>query len=85
MQTYHRHQAENLMAKYGARDTSSTFGLSKRADNASLTLSDVSDFSYYGEISVGTPAKNFQVLLDTGSSDFWYALILAPVYPAVGL
>lgn len=34
---------------------------------ACLTLNSY----YYAQVSVGTPAQNFNVVLDTGSSDFW--------------
>ncbi|KAJ3177657.1 hypothetical protein HDU87_004410 [Geranomyces variabilis] len=34
-------------------------------------FSPVSNGAYYGMVSVGTPAQQFPVLLDTGSADFW--------------
>lgn len=31
------------------------------------------DSNYYGTVAVGTPAVAYDVILDTGSSDFWLA------------
>ncbi|KAF9549543.1 hypothetical protein EC957_003495 [Mortierella hygrophila] len=38
-----------------------------------VPLTDVSpDLEYYGTVAVGTPAQNFKLDFDTGSSDIWF-------------
>ncbi|KAI8339342.1 rhizopuspepsin II [Chlamydoabsidia padenii] len=37
---------------------------------------DSGDLEYYGTVSVGTPAQNFKLDFDTGSSDLWFASTL---------
>jgi hypothetical protein len=39
----------------------------------SVKFFQFTDMSYYAEVMIGTPAKAFSILLDTGSSDLWVA------------
>ncbi|KAM0549838.1 hypothetical protein ACHAPJ_009280 [Fusarium lateritium] len=49
-----------------------TIKLESRAKSASVKLSNwwnVTDFQWYGKVSVGTPSQEFNLLFDTGSTD----------------
>jgi len=37
----------------------------------SVSLTDVQDSEYFGEVSIGNPAQKFLVIYDTGSSNLW--------------
>ncbi|KAG8963863.1 hypothetical protein FRC03_002482 [Tulasnella sp. 419] len=46
----------------------------KRQQTGAGSLTNVgSDSAYYIQFSIGTPAKQYNILLDTGSSDLWLA------------
>ncbi|SPO27532.1 related to cathepsin d (lysosomal aspartyl protease) [Ustilago trichophora] len=57
-------QAEIMKSKFHASST--------HHKRQTIGLTDVGpDSYYYAQVSVGTPAQNFNVVLDTGSADFW--------------
>lgn len=36
-----------------------------------ISLTDLTDSEYYGEVEIGSPPQKFQVIYDTGSSNLW--------------
>lgn len=61
---------DNIRLKYGYE--SKLAKISRRASSAAVPITDeLNDSSYSGQVSIGSPAQTFNVILDTGSSDLW--------------
>jgi len=59
------------MHKRSARFGGEEWGNGTVTSIPSVSLTDVQDTEYFGEVLIGTPPQKFQVIYDTGSSNFW--------------
>ncbi|KAG0200913.1 hypothetical protein BGX28_006160 [Mortierella sp. GBA30] len=63
-----QHNTKAQIAKMDAR-----YNKVRAASTGRVPLVNVKpDLEYYGTVSVGTPAQNFKLDFDTGSSDIWF-------------
>lgn len=64
--------AQATKQKFGITSSS----LSRRAQTTDIGITNQEqDTSYFAQVSVGTPPQNFDLVLDTGSSDLWFATV----------
>jgi len=61
------HAAKQRRAQHAERLAATA----KEGGYPSVSLTDVQDCEYFGEVDIGSPAQKFQVIYDTGSSNLW--------------
>ncbi|KAH9001074.1 acid protease [Lactarius akahatsu] len=58
-------------------------GALRRAQTTDIRITNQgADFSYFAQVNVGTPAQSFNLILDTGSSDLWFATTVCASCPS---
>jgi hypothetical protein len=59
------------LSKRTSMERSLKIGYDEFGTPSSIVINDYQNPEYYGQISVGTPKQNFEVIYDTGSSNLW--------------
>lgn len=65
-------RAKNFLhALHGRQNTSSVWSPNEASSSGNVVIQDFQNAQYYGLIALGTPAQEFNVIFDTGSSNLW--------------